>query len=138
MKHDTSFMRPVYQHALVLDNPASLGKDSRQIETVKTYPLGLEGLDWLTDPSPSRCGCVWKRCREYGDVVLSQCQDHAIGSALGSIEFLAKQAVRSGFQEDAPELERIMRRFGPGAQQLLRTYYEREKDRLRGWPVKPL
>lgn len=36
----------------------------------------LDDVHWLDEPNASGCGCVWRRCEEYGDVLIEQCTEH--------------------------------------------------------------
>lgn len=42
----------------------------------------MEDLTYLTEVEPSKCGCLWRRTKEFGDVVIQQCDRHDFENAL--------------------------------------------------------
>ncbi len=89
-------------------------------------------LTWVAPPNPSSCGCVWRRCTEFGDVITEQCFDHAVDTVMSTLTELAAE-VAGGRGTDAVT-ERVAdtcTRLGPNVVQTLDQLFESEVARIR-------
>jgi len=100
--------------------------------TTDLTPL-LGGLTWVGPPFTSTCGCLWRRAKEYGDVVTEQCAEHAVKSAMSALKELAGEVAHNRLDSDsaAPQVAEICTRFGPSTVRILDKFFESEVTRIR-------
>lgn len=99
---------------------------------MKPPPPGV-ALTWVSEPSPSDCGCVFRRTKEFGDVVTDQCREHALDTALSTITEIAAEVASRRMDPDAAEEKLIEEylRHSPRVARLLERFYESELARIR-------
>lgn len=99
----------------------------------KLVDTEVGNLSWVAPPNPSECGCVWRRCSEFGDVVTSQCFDHAIETVMGTLTEIAREVARNRKtpEEVADKVAAECTLLGPNVVQTLDRFFESEVTRIR-------
>lgn len=95
-----------------------------------------DDLTWMSAPERSSCGCVFRRCREYGDIVVEQCDAHTtdpVRGTLTDVACLAMSFVGGGVTEDEAQrrLAELATRHGPANVRTIDAYFDSEVVRLR-------
>ncbi len=100
---------------------------------MKLVDTGAVNLSWVAPPNPSSCGCVWRRCTEFGDVITAQCFDHALDTVMSSLTELAALVAlnRNTPDEVADRVAAECTRLGPNVVQTLDQFFESEVARIR-------
>lgn len=107
----------------------------KQLETVtpRLVDVAVGNLTWVAPPNPSSCGCVWRRCTEFGDIITAQCFDHALDTVMSSLTELAELVARNRNTPDevADRVAAECTRLGPNVVQTLDNFFESEVARIR-------
>jgi len=106
----------------------------KQLETANPLvDTKVGNLSWVAPPNTSSCGCVGRRCAEFGDVITAQCFDHALDTVMGTITEIAQEVARNRKTPDevSDKLAEECTRLGPNLVRTLDQFFESEVTRIR-------
>ncbi len=118
---------------------AALGAEARAKGCEKIPEAAVKhpdtaSLTWIAPPNPSSCGCIWRRCEEFGDVVVEQCAEHQsdpLDVTFTDLTILAREVAFNRSAFDDPRLAEMCMRHGPAMVQKLDEYFEAQVSRFR-------